>query len=377
IENGRSELGAASAGPQGTRITIRRRRGPARQERALLCELCAAVEAELTVQGQPVKKKPLLAENLVSMRLHSDDFSGPSRIAVPVRGDVCRTWLLDQGIPWQVTTAAPAQGFVFAAVLETAKPLTPILLETLSAASARLYHWLAENYIKFPEHLQSRIEDLFFRQAHAGGDPDLLSRCAPFRLWHSQRRLTLDEVRRKAENHELYAQDTDDLPAFFSDREKEVLRLTRTQKDFLVNFLHLPIILLDSRQELKARPQRIRATWHAVVRLARKRMRPAKFRIIAENCLSHEENRLCRELEIEWQRRSSRAMTKKPMAVAMIAGRGMVPARRLIGDANELLLVRRRHPLTLCALQRIGHDPRNIELAFSALMPDRLLTADE
>lgn len=375
IEKGRSELRGGGAWPRGTRITITRQRGPAAQERALLRELCAAAEAKITINGQPLQKKSLLAASLVSLKITGAEYSGPSSLAVPLQGDVCRIWLLHQGIPWQVTTVAPVQGLVFAAALENAGQLTSPLLQSLAAEVERLYRWLAENYIKFPQLEQQRIEDLFFRRARLGADPSLLSLCAPFRVWASQRRLTLDDVRRRTEK-ELFAMDLDSMSAFHGKLEMEVLLLTRQQKDFLLNHLQLPIRMLDAQQQVKISPQRMRAVGGALHRIARQLGRPFRFRITNSSHLSQGESRLCRELEIEWRRRFPQAEPGKNQTVAMIEGRGLAPSYWLKNERQNLLLVRRRHPLARRAVHSIAHDPQNSELAFAALLPGRSLTED-
>ena len=374
IEKGRSELHAAGAGAHGVRVTIARRRGPLVQERALLGKLCADVQAEITINGRQLNKKPLLADHLVSMRIGANDHSGPTRLAIPVQGDVCRIWLLDQGIPWQVTAMAAVRGSVFAAAIETSHQLTAPVLETLCAEAKRLYRWLAENYARFPEPLQRRIEDLFFSQARAEGDLSLLSLCAPFRVWGSTRRLTLNDIRRQSEHNGLVARDHGGLAVFPGSLEADVLRLTPQQKDFLVNQLHLPIRFLNVQQRPNIRKQRFfglfRSLWHGL----QNHVRPTAFRITESDKLSREEIRLCRELEMEWCRQSPHACPEKSLSVAMIEGRGMAPARWLKKAKNDMLLLRRRHPVTLRALQHIGQHPHNVELAFAALKPGRFLT---
>ena len=376
IENGRCDPLPAGAGAHGVLVTIMRRRGPLVQERALLGKLCSDVQAEITINGRPLNKKPLLADHLVSIKIGANDRSGPSRLSIPVLGDVCRIWLLDQGIPWQVTAMAAVQGSIFAAAIETSRQLTAPVLETLSAEAKRLYRWLAENYARFPEPFQRRIEDLFFRQARAEGDLGLLSLCAPFRVWGSTRRLTLNDIRRQSEHNELVACDHGGLTAFSASPEADALRLTPQQKDFLINQLHLPIRFLNVQQLPNVRPQRFlkgfRFLWHGL----QKHVRPTRFRIKESDNLSREEIRFCRELEMEWRRQSPQAGPEKHLSVAMIEGRGLAPARWLKKAENDTLWVRRRHPVTLRAIQHIGQYPCNGELAFAALKPGRFLTED-
>jgi hypothetical protein len=395
IANGRSELQNSCSWPQGTRIMISRRRGPAAEEKTLLAELCAGVKTEITINGRQLKRKPLLKGNLASMNIHFGENSSLSSLAVPVHGDVCRIWLLDQGIPWQVTAMAPVLGLVFAAALETDGQLAPPALETLAAAANRLYQWLAENYSIFPEPYQSRIEDLFFKQARSGGDPGLLSLCAPFRLWHSPRRLNLDEVRRKAESGVLVVMDHGSQPSHGSGPERDVLPcedrpissariggrsvllLTPRQKDFLGNHLRLPMVILNAQQKTKIRPQKILAFCRRKFLILHRLVATAKAEILDSSRLRREENDLCRELERHWRRKMAAAAPDAaafPLSVAMVEGRGLVPASWLKNKRGDILRIRRRHPLTLRALRSMSQDHDNSELAFAALMPGYSLT---
>jgi hypothetical protein len=355
------QVGCAWA--RGTRITIVRRRGPAAEEKTLLNELCAAARAEISVNGGLLKKKPLLAEALVYQEIAFGETGLPSALSIPIRGDVCRLWLLDQGIPWQAIAMAPVRGVLFAAALETGDRPTPAALQTLAARAAGLYRWLAENYGQFPEPFQSRIDDLFFRQARSGPDLGLLSLCAPFRIWHSSRSLNLAEVRRQAASGSLYFSASDWRPGSLSG---SVLKLTALQKDFLINHLHLPMINLGARPKAKARPRRFRDFCRR--QFAGIGRTTAAFHVE----IPGEENEFCRELETHWQLNQAAAARETaalPLSVVMIRGRGLFPAYRLKSSDSEVLHVRRRHPLTLRALRKFNQDHDNGALAFAALFP--------
>jgi hypothetical protein len=378
IANGHCERQNTCAWPQGTRISISRHQGPAAKEKVLLAELCAAVPIEITINGRQLEKKPLLTNTMTSMNITGGESSSNSLLAIPAQGDICRIWLLDQGIPWQITAMAPIRDLIFAAAIETKNQLTPPMLETLASAAIRLYQWLAEHYPQFPEQYQSRIEELFFKQARAADDCGFLSVCAPFRLWHSQRRLTLTEVRRKAENGILYIMDYDSQPDRFSGPERDVLKLTPRQKDFLINHLNLPVTILNARLTTKIRPRKFLAFCRINLAGLHKLLTKTKAQISDRSRLSREENDLCRELEIHWRRKLADAAPAAPansLSVVMIEGRGLVPANWLKNNRENVLQIRRRHPLTLRVLQKIKQDPDNSELAFAALMPDNFLTA--
>jgi hypothetical protein len=395
IANGQIKIHNTCSWPRGTRIMIFRRRGPAAKEKVLLAELCAAVQTEIVINGRRLKKKPLLTNTMASMDITFGASSAQSLLAIPAQGDVCRMWLLDQGIPWQVTAMAPIRGLVFAAALETSSQLTPPKIETLAASASRLYQWLAENYSQFSEQYQSRIEELLFKQARSEGDPGLLSICALFRLQHSQRRLNLAEVCRKAENGILYVMDRDSQPSHFSGPEidvlssedkpissariggRSVLLLTPRQKDFLINHLRLPVVILNAHLMTKIKPRKIsvlcQRKFLSLYRLAA----ASKVEIADASRLSREENGLCRELEMHWRRKLAHAepgASSFPLSVVMIEGRGLVPAYWLKNEQVNILRIRRRHPLTLRALRIISQDRDNSELAFAALMPGHFLT---
>jgi hypothetical protein len=376
---GRIKLKNSSAWPRGTRISITRRRGPAAEEKVLLARLCAAINAEITINGRQLKKKPLLTNNLASIDIAIAENSGPSLLAIPVQGDVCRVWLLDQGIPWQATSMAPVQGLVFATALETSDNLAPPALATLAANANRLYHWLAENYNEFPGPLQARIEDLFFRLARAGGDQGLLSLCAPFLTWPSWQRISLAAVRRKAMNGVLYAMDRDNQPGHSSNPDSDMLLLTQLQKDFLINHLRLPIIILGRQQKIRIRPRKIFLFCRDRLLRLRRLVNPARARISDCNSLSPEEKILCLELEMHWRQiitRTAPAKETMPLSVVMVEGRGLVPAFWLKNAKGDMLRIRRRHPLTLRSLQSLRQDRDNSELACAALMPGYFLTDD-
>ena len=431
IANGQIELQNICSWPQGTRIMISRRRGPAAKEKVLLAELCAAVQTEIVINGRQLERKPLLINTMASMNITLEKNSKQSLLAIPAQGDVCRIWLLDQGIPWQVTTMAPVLGLVFAAALEINNQLALPMIDILAAAANRLYQWLAENYNQFPEQYQSRIEDLLFKQARSGGNPGLLSICAPFRLWHSQRRLNLAQVRRIGENGILYVMDHDSQPSHFSGPERDVLPcedrpissariggrsvlpcedrpissariggrsvlpcedrpissariggrsvllLTPRQKDFLINHLRLPMVILNAHLKTKIRPQKILTFCRRKFVSLHRLVTPSKAQISDRSQLSREENGLCRELEIHWRRKLADAAPDAasfPLSVVMVEGHGLVPAYWLKNERGDILRIRRRHPLTLRALRNISQDRDNSELAFAALMPGHFLT---
>ena len=362
----------------GTRITITRSQGRAEVEKKLIRELCAATHREIMLNGRKLETKPLLRRTLAQQVADPGQNGMHATVAIPARGDVCRIWMLDQGIPWQAFTSASYHGLVFEAALESGTAPGAAEFSMLAATAGQLYQWLAAHHHSFPEKYQARIEELIFKKARLCGDLQLLSAFTPFRLWRTAQRLNLEEVRRKAEKEILYALPHDSDPGRVLGRHAQVLLLTPLQKDFLLNHLHLPLVepavAMEANGKLKSI---ISFCTRTLARLkAALPRRPAK--ILAADQMDGEEANLCGELKSHWQHRQlQQAPGRKPMplTVVMVDGRGLEPAFWLPAGQGGVLHIRRRHPLVGQALRCIHRDPDNIELAFAALAPDIFLTA--
>jgi hypothetical protein len=369
-------LPAAPHAP-GTRITITRRRAAVDAEMKLLRELCSAVPQEISLNRRAIEKKNLLRNSLVRKEGDGGREDGQASVSVPARGDICRVWLLDQGIPWRLITSPAFQGMVFEAALETAAMPSQGTLDMLAGIADRLYHWLAEHYLSFPDHYRERIEELIFKRTMLSGDLRLADAFAPFRLWRSHLRLSLEEVRRKAERHSLYALPLAGDPGLFLDPHQEALLLTPLQKDFLLNHLGLPLVIPAAPMGTQGKMAR----WFSLVsrkisRVTQHWPRP-RLRILEQGQTSSAERSLCRELEEYWLRLNGDGQSPHPglrLSVVMCAGRGLRPAvwRRDAGQST--LHVRQRYPLSVLAARAVANERENAELAFAALAPRRLLT---
>lgn len=372
---GAVRLEEAATASRGTRIVIRRRAGQAAAEKKLLAELCAAVAGEIKLNGRPIMRKPVLRRALVQQGLDIGPGKGAALVAIPARGDICRIWLLDQHIPWQLFTSASCHGLVFDAALESSAPATGDEFAHLAAAAGRLYQWLAEHFSSFPPPYQERIEELIYKKVRAAGDLRLLSAFAPFRLWRSQQRLNLEDVRRRAEKGNLYALPLDGDPGRSLASHQEALLLTPRQRDFLLNHVGLPLVTPADAGVGPGRLARLVAAWSILAARAASLLPRRRFRPLDPGSLDAAESGLCRELE-HYAREQHHRPPLALLAVTMIAGRGALPAAWRRGPGAGVLYLRRRHPLVRAAAQRVAADRLNAELAFAALAPEIFLTVD-
>ncbi len=364
---GTVESAASTKDSRGTRIAIRRRDGSVASEKKLLTELCAAVAGEITLNGLRIGKKPVLRRTLVQQEVDLGTDRGPFRVAIPARGDICRIWLLDQQIPWQLFTCAPYHGLVFDAALESRQAATQQEFAQLAAAAARLYHWLADHYPSFPPRYQERIEELLFKKIGTTGDLRLLSSFAPFRLRHSHQRLSLEEVRRQAARGRLVALPLDASRERFPDVQQQALLLTPRQRDFLINVAGVPLVSLPPSAAGSGKWAKRAGVWLRHAHRLAARLPRWHTGVLDATRLSADESRLCRELEL-MGRAHAHPLLPFPLGVAMIPGRGLGPSfwrRATPGD----LLLRRGHPLVRSAVRSVARDRANAELALAALVP--------
>ncbi len=176
----------------------------------------------------------------------------------------------------------------------------------------------------------------------------------------------------------MYALPLDSDPDLYLDRHQEALRLSPLQKDFLLNHLGLPLVIpaasMGGQSQVRRRLYSIlRKMARAADRLPRRRIR-----ILAAEESQRRGNLIVpgtgRLLAARRHGRGRVAAPPPPLSVVMAAGRGFYPAVWRHGAGSDILLVRRRHPLTILAARAVARDRANAELAFAALAPRRFLT---
>lgn len=363
FRGGRQLPTAAAKAAAGTRIVIGRRAGAkaAGLEKKLITELCAGVGAEIVLNGRALEKRPRLRRVLVRRGL--DLPQGRAEVGIPAAGDICRVWLLDQEIPWQLFTSSSCAGLVFEAACESRRPVAAADLAALAEAAASLCDWLAERHGTFPPRFQDRVEELLFRRMQAAGDGRLASAFAPFRLCGSTRRLSLEEVRLRARGGAMLAVPGEGMPNPLS-FGREALCLSPRQRDFLLNHAGVALETPPADMPDGGFLERCLSALAVVSDRAAALLAPRKPRDEAE--LTPAEIGLCRALQ---------AMAPAGVRVGMAPGRWPGPAAWRAGAGSGLLLLRRRHRLVRAAAACVARDAANAETAFLALAPLALLTA--
>lgn len=346
----------------GTRIVINRRARAkaAGLEKKLISELCAGAGAEIVLNGRPLEKRPRLRRVLVRLGLALPQ--GRAEVGIPASGDICRVWLLDQEIPWQLFTSSSCAGLVFEAACESRRPVAAADLAALAEAAARLYDWLAERHGGLPQRLQDRVEELLFRRMQVSGDNRHASAFAPFRVCGSTRRLSLEEVRLRAAGGAVLAVSGDGRPGSLP-FGREALCLSPRQRDFLLN--HAGVALETPPADAPDGGFLERCL--AVLAIGRDRAAAllAPRKPLDEAEWTPGEIGLCRALQ---------ALAPSGVRVGMASGRWPGPAAWRSGSGSGWLLLRRRHRVVRAAAAWVARDSANAETAFLALAPLALLT---
>lgn len=328
----------------GTRIVLYRSGGSDREKR-IVEDLCKAVEKEIILNGKPIAKSPLLSPYLAAAKLKASGEAAGGMVGIPVKGDLCRVWLLDQGIPWFYRVLPPRHGFVFEAALEyrgAGSDAAHSLSNHLAPALTDLYRRLAEQYAALPPAYRERVEELLFNHNRFTGDASLVNRIAPFQLFNSSLRLNLSQVVEKAKAGSLCAVPAEENASRYrppAAGAAAALVLTRQQLDFLVNQQRIPIRLLSPGKHRKKR---------AWVRDFLARIRLAPVSVVDRDDLSHDERSFLSGLSAYLQN----------LTPLLVKGRSLLPAV----STPPLLLINRQHPLTRRAVAAYRKDNRNIEM---------------
>jgi hypothetical protein len=347
----------------GTRITLDRKSRSVETEIKILREYCRGVSRAILLNDELISQQSLIRHSMVWMKLDLPGSGQTGEIAIPKQGDVCRIWLLNQGIPITRKVIAPWRGYIFDAAVETSGELTARLLDQLSPEIRRLYRHLTDKYNELPQPFQNRLEELLFRHHRLSGDSTLVEKPPLFSAVNPSRALTITQLRAMASGDRLFAVPEDAPAGQYRNRHFPVLQLSRQQADYLVNHAGIPIHFLPL-----PRPQSRIGKWFSAIRRKLKsefrNIILSKRRIIPPEQLSDPEKHFIVALSRHQNQSAAESNTFPVKKIGFIKGRGCSPGSLLTARNSPeagRLVVRRNHPRVKTAVESVFRNPENIE----------------
>ncbi len=347
----------------GTRILLYRKGQSRELEIKILKEYCRGVVRSILLNGQPISQQAIIRNQLAWLRFDHYINEGMGEVGIPKRGDVCRIWMLSQGIPLTRKIIAPWRGFVFDAAIEYSDDLTTELLDRLLTEVRSLYQHLITKYPKLPALTGQRIEELIFKHHRLSGDSTLVEKLAVFPALNSPCLLTLPQLRELAIDSRLLAIPPDAPASEYQDIEKTILRLSQQQADYLVNHVSIPIRFLpmtSRHSRMRSWISRMMAKWKSTYR----RITRGKNKILPPDQLSDREKNFSMALSQYLNRKTSDFNTPLIQESGFINGWGRVPGWLLIDETGlepSRLVIRRKHALVRKAVESVFQNPNNIE----------------
>lgn len=367
IEKGRLKETGSYTIKSGTRITIDRTSSNRNREEVILKDYCRAVTQDILLNGKAIEKKSIfIPPVMVSMRLKNSPGIGGGVVGIPEKGDLCKIWLLDQGIPWYHLTIRPWKGFIFSAAVEFKEEVTRSFLNQLVEPVTRLYYWLARRYPTYPESYQARVEELLFKHNRISSHTGPVNCFSPFKVFNSPDRLGLSQVIKKTAAGNLYAVPAKENPKKYNAKTGKTLLLSSKQIDFLVNHHRIPLTFLTPVKYHK-NPLRIFHKLTEKVKNIISHLIAAGRKRINRGELGGLEDYFLKALVLHLNTGSNKPHVLLPdqeLEAVMINARGLSPAVL----KPPLLLINRKHPLVKKAILAYRLDPRSIELAARALL---------
>ena len=357
-----SRPGAEPSVP-GTRILLYRKGQSRELEIKILKEYCRGVVQSILLNGQPISQQTIIRNQLAWLRFDHYINEGMGEVGIPKQGDVCKIWLLSQGIPLTRKIIAPWRGFVFDAAIEYSDDLTTELLDRLLTEVRDLYKHLMAKYPQLPALTGQRIEELIFEHHRLSGDSTLVEKLAAFPALNSPRLLTLPQLRELAAGSRLLAIPPDTPVSEYQDIGKTILQLSQQQADYLVNHANIPIRFLpltSQHSRMRSWISRVMAKWKSKYR----RITRGKSKILPLDQLSEREKNFDMALSRYLNRNASDFNTPLIQETGFINGWGRVPGWLLTDETGlepSLLVIRRKHALVRKAVESVFRNPDNIE----------------
>jgi hypothetical protein len=367
----------------GTRITISGSHRDHNREKQLLEAFCRSVPVEIRLNRHLIGNQPLLSYQIAAMKINSFTTSSLTifggQIGVPINGTNCHIRLLDRAIPYHHITLPPQQGLIFDAAVETTGEVAKEMIDHLCLHAQRLYNWLCDRYASTSLEHRERIEELVFTHTRITKQETFLNKISPFQIFNTVepgQALNLSQVRQKAAAGSLYAVPRKKEWARnryrfrFHTGSKTVLLLPREQADLLINHLSIPITFLEP----KARRQNPFPVIRYRIRKAIERfilsLLPVPGKELDPGQLTKPEQMLVMGLSKYFPGYKINIVDSKgPFASVHIKRKRNSKDKEDMKE--DILLIRRKHPLVQKALKAVQVDPRHIEIIVSSIVPGK------
>jgi len=354
-------------GPRsGTQIVLTRKTTDVDMEKLILQTYCQYAEAKIVMNGQHISQKSYLKNSLISMKMPDKENQPRGRISIPKGGDVCRIWQLDHGILLTRKTFAPWKGLIFEAIVEYSGEITASFLSILLENIHKLYLYLINNYKKIPLKYQPRIEELIFKHHRLTHNTHLVNLFYPFKTAGSSSFFSLPQLQKKAEKGKLYGILNEGKSPFKTANNRDVLILSPTQIDYLVNYICLPIRLLQPTFFRIHPINQLKFLVLKVIRNIIKRKKVKEKRIIPSQLLSDEEKIFIKELHL-YVSKNKDPESKGYSQPVMIKSKGLLPTvtTKESEYTRELfparIVLRQNHQLVKKAVQMVFYNRENIK----------------
>lgn len=353
---------------QGTIVNLLSRHRDVEQEKNILSAFCRKVTKSVYLNGRILGNEPLLINQLATVGI-VDQVGGQrlqGMVGIPVDRLLCHIRLLDQFIPWHHVSLPPQQGFIFDVALEYVGEINGGLIELLCHEGRRLYEWLVRRYDTASPVIQGRIEELVFSHARLTGNCSLVDEFKPFRLYHSDERWGLKQVKERVANGMVYAVPVRKEPLDFNSGGKSVLFLQREQADFLINTLRLPISFLNPVRRRRNRGLEWGWMWRQWFRRWVLKLWPKPGAVVLPGQMTEVEKRFMEQL--------NQYLKEQVEVAVLVSSKWPFPWLRLKvegdwGEKREVIGIRRQHPLIHRAVRLVAEDKRNIVLLGDLFQP--------
>jgi len=205
----------------------------AEREKELLVYHLSLVEANVTINNEPLIHRQHSSETFLSLKLYQADLKVGS-VSLPRIQNHSSLELCHGDIPWRIVHFPAKMGRIYWARLDSVlneEELGP-MAEQIEQANIRLLEYLRDHIEKMPESLRNRIEELLLEWSKPLAPDFPILNLPMFKLSGENTRLTLAQIQEKSRSGSLMAT-LSESDRFDKKNCANMLVLNRKQADFL------------------------------------------------------------------------------------------------------------------------------------------------